>query len=122
VNFKIWLENELQPFIAYHQTTLDNSKKIRKNGFSLKKSTQGIIWFTTDADSIKNNTTGASINGPSAVLKVLVDIKNPAGWKEYDELMLAQLKSMGYDGVILPNNSGTFDGFVFNPKNIKVIP
>ena len=81
--------------------------------------TQRIIWFTNNIDSLKNNTTGAQKSG--AILKLLVSITKPAGWKEYHNLMLGQLKQ-DYDGVILPQGqSGTFDGFVFDPKQIKIV-
>lgn len=119
MQFKLWLENH-EPFVAYHQTSLENAMKIKKSRrFSLRKATMGIIWFTNDLDSLRNNTTGAT--GHGAILKLLVDIEKPAGWNEYDKLMLMQLRSQGYDGVILPHGEGLFDGFVFDPKQVKII-
>jgi hypothetical protein len=55
-------------------------------------------------------------------VKWWVDIKNPAGWLEYDRLGLGELRRDGFDGVILPKSNGTFDGFVFSPKQIRNVP
>jgi hypothetical protein len=110
---------ESKPFVAYHQTSLENAKKIKRYGFNLHKATMGIVWFTTNLNALKDNSVGAQTRG--AILKLAVDIKNPAGWKEYDDLLLAQLKRT-FDGVILPNDDGTFDGFVFDPKkHLKIL-
>lgn len=119
MNFRLWLESA-EPFVAYHQTSIDSAMKIKKiRRFSLRKSTQGIIWFTTDIQSLRDNTTGAQ--GSGAILKLLVTIHKPAGWKEYHDLLLGQLKSQGYDGAILPEEDGTTTGFVFDPKQIKIV-
>jgi hypothetical protein len=118
MRFKIWFENTTEPIIAYHQTSLENAKKIKRYGFSTKKSTFGIIWFTTDLEELRNNNIGAQ--GSGAILKIAVDIRKPAGWKEYDQLLLVQL-AREYDGAILPHPNGTFNGFVFDPKKVKVL-
>ena len=116
MQFKIWLEST-GPLIAYHQTSLEAAKKIMRYGFSTAKSINGIIWFTSDLNDIQNS--GAQANG--AILKLQIDLKKPAGWEEYGKLLLLQLKSAGYDGAYLPENDGSFTGFVFNPKQIKVL-
>lgn len=118
MKFKIWFENTSKPIIAYHQTSPENAKKIKRYGFSTKKSTFGIIWFTNDLETIRANNIGAQ--GKGAVLKIAVDIRKPAGWKEYNDLLLVQL-AREYDGAILPEKDGTFTGFVFDPKKIKVL-
>lgn len=41
--------------------------------------------------------------------------------KEYDKLMLFQIKSAGHDGVILTDSGGQFTCFVFSPKQIKIL-
>jgi len=38
---------------------------------------------------------------------------------EYDNLSLDELERNGFDGVILPNDHGGFEGFVFNSNQIK---
>jgi hypothetical protein len=106
------LENN-SPLIVYHGT----DTRFRK--FSLRKSAQGIIWFTSDKNKIIAGEVGAS--GRGYIVTAQVTINNPAGWKEYDKLMLGQLKGMGYDGVILPEKSGQFDCFVFSPSQTKIL-
>jgi hypothetical protein len=114
-SFKSWLENNNESVIkqiVYHSS----SANFRK--FNFKTALQEIIWFTSDIDSLKREEKGAQ--GNKIIYSLQVDIKNPAGWDEYEKYMLDQLKSMGYDGAILPNENG-FDGFVFNPNQIKIV-
>lgn len=106
------LENN-SPLLVYHGT----DTKFRK--FSLKRSAQGIIWFTSDRQKIIDGEVGAS--GKGYIVTAQVTINNPAGWEEYDKLLLAQLKHMGYDGVILSSGDGQFDCFVFSPSQIKIL-
>ena len=99
-------------YIVYHTTNEDFNK------FDLKKTAQGIIWFTDSIKSILDKTTGAS--GFKNIMKREIILNNPAGWDEYEKYGIRELKNMGYDGVILPNNEGN-DFIVFYPKNIHVI-
>jgi len=113
MNFKQWLINESAKTIkAYHGSDKSFSK------FNLKKSTQGIIWFTSNKENIINKEVGAS--GHGYIYELEININNPAGWEEYDKYVLDQLQSMGYDSVILPEQDG-FSGFVFDPSKIKII-
>lgn len=116
MSFRNFLESKESNF--YHQTSVQAAKNIMKRGFSLKNAAQGIIWFTNDLEKLHRNEIGAAGNG--AIIQVAVDIKNPAGWEEYDKLMLDQI-SAKYDGVLLPSGDGTIDGFVFNPSQINPI-
>lgn len=104
---------EKPPLTVYHGT----DKKFR--AFTLNRSTQGIIWFTSDKDKIKKNEAGAA--GKGYIITANVTINNPAGWAEYDKLLLQQLQSQGYDGAILPSRDGQFDCFVFSPKQVKIL-
>ena len=125
MDFKLWLENKNwipgdpitdsagNPIFLYHGTNKRFSK------FNLKKSTMGIIWMTSDRKSIEEGTAGAQ--GKGQIISMHVSLKNPAGWKEYENLLLFQLKSEGYDGAILENSNGYFDAFVFSPSQIKII-
>lgn len=87
--------------------------------FSLRKSTMGIIWFTSDRASIEKGESGAQ--GKDQILELKVNMDNPAGWDEYDNLGLGQLQQQGFDGAILPKGGGHFDGFVFDPKKVKIV-
>lgn len=109
------LLNEIQskPLTVYHGT----GSKFKK--FDLKKTTQGIIWFTSDKNKILSNEAGAQ--GKGYLITAEVAINNPAGWDEYDKLGLGQIKGNGFDGVILKDADGQFDCFVFSPRQIKII-
>ena len=96
---------------VYHGTAVDFKRP------SLSTSTQGIIWFTSDLQSIEDGDAGAQ--GRGFVKKWWVDLKNPAGWDEYDKLGLYELKRAGYDGAILPKGNGLVDGFVFSPSQVR---
>ena len=122
--FRLWLESSWvpgdplcdpsgKPITLYHGT----DKKFSK--FSLHKSTMGIIWMTNDRASIITKEAGAS--GHGRIISMHVSLKNPAGWKEYNDLLLVQLKSMGYDGTILERGDGKFDAFVFSPAQIRIL-
>jgi len=97
----------------YHGT----SSKFQK--FDLEKSTQGLIWFTSDKDEILEGKAGAQ--GKGYIVEAEVTIKNPAGWDEYDKMGLFELERE-FDGAILPNSfNNEFTAFVFNPNQIKII-
>lgn len=100
-------------FIVYHGT---NTKF--KN-FDLTKSTQQIVWFTSDKNKILRGEAGAQ--GQGYIIKAQVSINNPAGWDEYDKLSLEELQRDGYDGAILPDNNNEFDCFVFSTSQIKIL-
>lgn len=119
--FKLWFEGSKiinkdgTPRIVYHGT----NKIFRK--FSSKHSAMGgIIWFSTDREKIETGNSGAA--GSNIIKKIYICMKNPAGWEQYEKYTLGQLENMGYDGVILPDDdSGDYDGFVFNPNQIRII-
>lgn len=112
-------ETDYRKFIAYHQTSKENADKIKRFGFNLKNTLQNIIWFTNNKNGIAENSIGANKSG--AVLKLEVTINKAADWDLYDNKTLDELESLGYDGVILKESDETFDGFVFSPKQLKVI-
>jgi len=116
--FKNWfdgskvVDNEGNPLIVYHGTGAKFSK------FSSKKSTYGIIWFTTNKEAIERGEIGAE--GSGYIKKLYISLKNPAGWDDYDKYSLTELRELGFDGAILPNDDGTYDGFVFNTNQIRI--
>jgi hypothetical protein len=111
-------EGNIQTLVAYHQTDPDAAKKIKRYGFNLKQALQPIVWFTTNLEALQQNSIGA--RGKGAILQVEVRFTKPAGWDEYKKLTLGQIRNDGYDVVLLPKGD-TLDGFVFNPKQIKIL-
>lgn len=116
-SFKKWfkgskvVDKDGNPIKVYHGT----GSKFNK--FNIKKTTQGIIWFTSDKEAIEKGEVGAQ--GKGYIMDLYASIQNPAGWKEYDKYYLNQLQQEGYDGAILPDKNGHFVGFVFNPSQLK---
>jgi len=102
-----------QTYKVYHGTNNEFDK------FDLNRATQGIIWFTDSIDSIKNQEHGGL--GNKYIMTRYITINNPAGWDEYHKYGLGQIKSMGYDGIILPDE-GINNFIVFSPKQIRKNP
>lgn len=97
---------------VYHGTNANFRK------FDLKKTAQGILWFSNDKDKIKRGDAGA--NGSSKILHCEIKIDNPAGWDEYEKLTLWELETRGYDGIILPDGD-SIDYVVFSPEQVKIV-
>jgi hypothetical protein len=117
-NFKAWFGSSKVssggvPIVVYHGT----SKKFSK--FNIKKSVQPIIWFTSNKSAIEAGEVGAA--GSGHIMELYASIQNPAGWEEYEKYGLGQLKGLGYDGAILSGKDGHFDGFVFEPNQLKSV-
>jgi hypothetical protein len=94
-----------KPRVVYHGTN-DTFTKV-----NFKKGAQGLFWFTSDKSSIQSGEAGAQ--GASKIMPLFAQIKNPAGWAEYDKFSVDELRARGFDGVILPSGNGEFDGFIF---------
>lgn len=99
------------PLVVYHGT----NKKFSK--FSLRDTAQGIIWFSSDRDKIERGDSGAT--GRQFIMELYAKIERPAGWREYEKMMLGQIRQ-DYDGVILDDDNGEFDGFVFKPTQLRL--
>lgn len=112
-------ENDYKKFIAYHQTSKENAKQIKRSGFNFKNAAQKILWFTNNLKGLKDESLGSANTG--AILKLEVTINKAADWDLYDDKNLDELEKLGYDGVILKEKNGDFDGFVFSPKQLKVL-
>jgi len=107
-------EDSSKKMIVYHGTGVLFKK------FDLNRSTQGIIWFTSDKNSIASGENGAY--GRKYLITAEVIMNNPAGWDEYHKKSIGELRRDGYDGVILPDDNDTnFDCFVWNTKQIKIL-
>jgi hypothetical protein len=121
--FKKWFEGSKvvdeagAPRVVYHGTNEDFDR------FDTNKSTQGIHWFGSNRAAIEGGeiTSSYGRGGKKKLLSLHAALKNPAGWAEYEKYGLGELKNMGYDGVILPDPDGSFTGFAFDPKKLKII-
>lgn len=117
INFWRWFGNSKivdlsgRPIVVLHGTNKPFTR------FSKSKATQGIFWFTTDRSAIEKNDVGAAGNG--VILQFYAKIDAPADWKQYDRLMLAQFKSEKLDGGFLTRGGCGFDGFVFEPAQLR---
>jgi hypothetical protein len=107
---KVTESKEKNQYIVYHGT---NDKF---DEFDPDKTVDGTFWFTDSVDSIKNHTTGGV--GNKYIMKRKITLNNPAGWDEYEQYSIGELISMGYDGVILPEDDVT-DFIVFDKKSIE---
>jgi hypothetical protein len=93
---------------AYHGSTVPISK------FDRRFSAQGVFWFSEDMDKILRGESGAVSS--KYLMEVILTVRKTAGWDEYEKLVLAQIKAMGYDSIKLDDN-----WVIFDPKNIKII-
>lgn len=109
---EIYLTLNEQKYRVYHGSN-DRFEK-----FDVKRGNQKIGWFTDNAEYIRSGESGA--RGTRYILSFDISLKNPAGWDEYKRYGIGQLKSMGYDGVILPNDDMN-NYIVFDNRNIKYV-
>ena len=93
-----------QQIIAYHGSKLP----------VLQFDTRGIIWFSEDKDKILNGDAGAGY--PNYLITVELNVKNTAGYDEYEKYFLDQLEQEGYDSVYFEN-----DWIIFSPDSIKIL-
>jgi hypothetical protein len=101
-----------KPLVVYHGTSAKFSV------FDKKRAIGSQFWFTSSKAKIEAGEVGAS--GRGHVMAVYLSIQNPAGWKQYDQLMLAQIRSQGHDGIILPDDDeSTY--IVFNANQVKSV-
>jgi ADP-Ribosyltransferase in polyvalent proteins len=117
--FKAWFGNSKvvdengNPLIMYHGTGAKFSS------FSKKKVIGSQFWFTANKSEIESGDVGAS--GSGFILAVYLSIQNPVGWKEYENLMLGQIRARGHDGIILTESHNGSTCIVFEPTQIKSI-
>lgn len=91
----------------------------RFNKFDVRKTAQGIFWFTEDKDALLRGEVG--IDKPKYIITATLNIENPAGWKEYDKLMLQQIHDRGFDSIHLDDNWVVFDSEDINILSIDAV-
>jgi len=126
--FKAWFSDSKvkdaqgKPIVMYHGTA-EPFKKV-----DMSKGAQGLFWLASDRGRIESGEAGASSS--KHIMRFYVRITNPAGWDEYNNKFIAELKRDGYDGVILPRGSHRsgvddpegFDAIIFRPNQVKIAP
>lgn len=117
--FKEWFKDSKvvdesgKPKIVYHGTAKEFE------AFDPDRSIGGQYWFTTDRKAIEEGGVGAQ--GKGVIMDVYLSIQNPAGWNEYENLMLDELTARGYDGLALPDPDGQITYVAFKPEQIKSV-
>jgi hypothetical protein len=100
------------PVEVYHSTGADFTE------FDSEKGIGGQLWFTSSADKAKAGYDGAA--GSGRTITASVDIRNPAGWDEYDKFGTDELMGRGYDGLKLEGSDGEVTYVAFFPEQVKV--
>lgn len=95
---------------VYHSTDVDFSK------FDPEKGIGGQMWFTSKKDLAEKGYEGAQ---GGRLVTADVDIRNPAGWDEYDKYSLDELMAQGYDGLKL-SEEGEDVYVAFFPEQVTV--
>lgn len=93
-----------EPLVAYHATGDTFTE------FDTNKTQDSLFWFTSNIDNIAN--VGAA--NTKNIMPVFLNIKNLAGWDEYDNLNTDQIIAKDFDGIQLDE-----DFVAFNPNQIK---
>jgi hypothetical protein len=100
------------PVEVYHSTGADFTE------FDSEKGIGGQLWFTSSADKAKAGYDGAA--GSGRTITASVDIRNPAGWDEYDKFGTDELMGRGYDGLKLEGSDGEVTYVAFFPEQVRV--
>jgi hypothetical protein len=75
------------------------------------------FWSTTDKAAVERGDVGAA--GHGVIKELYHNIQNPAGWEEYDKLLLDEITGRGYDGLRLSDPDGHATMVAFDPKQYK---
>ena len=75
------------------------------------------FWSTTDKGAVESGEVGAA--GHGVIKEMYHGIQNPAGWEEYDKLLLDEISGRGYDGLKLSDPDGHATMVAFDPKQYK---
>lgn len=110
-------KQELKKFVKDSKVkkTVYHATSVEFDEFDISKSADGAIWFSFDKEStLEKQQSGAEA---SRIIDAKIDLKNPAGWDEYEKYSIDELINEGYDGAILDD-----DVIVFEPNQILIEP
>jgi hypothetical protein len=74
------------------------------------------FWSTTDKAAIESGDVGAQ--GKGVIKEMYSNVKNPAGWDEYDKIGIDELRARGFDGVKL-NEGDQSTLIAFDPSQYR---
>jgi len=101
-----------EPVTVYHGTGADFTE------FDPEMGIGGQTWFTSRKEKAASGYDGAA--GRGRLVEAQIDIRNPAGWKEYDKYTLDELMAMGYDGLKLDDGDEIVYATFF-PEQIQLL-
>jgi L-amino acid N-acyltransferase YncA len=101
------------PQMVYHGTREPFTRVNMSHG------AQGLFWVASDKASIEKGEAGA--NSSKCILGCYINVQNPAGWAEYENKSIGELKRDGFDSVVLPDPDGTFDVILFKPNQVRIV-
>ena len=102
----------------YHGTTAEAAAAIEANGFDVRKSADGTIWFTSNPEIGEVAATGSG----AVVQRAFTDSDlKLGGWEESDKYSTDELIAMGYDGLKLEDDGETTYQ-IFKPEKLKRVP
>jgi hypothetical protein len=102
----------------YHGTTAEAAAAIDANGFDVRKSADGTIWFTSNPEIGEVAATGSG----AVVQRAFTDSDlKLGGWEESDKYSTDELIAMGYDGLKLEDDGETTYQ-IFKPEKLKQVP
>jgi len=100
------------PIKVYHSTDSDFTE------FDPSRGIGGQLWFTSSKEKAVAGYDGAQ---SGRFIEAEVDIRNPAGWDEYEKYGIDELLAKGYDGVALPEADGEVVYVALFPEQVRVI-
>lgn len=108
------------------QSTAEDFYHISTSKFEQFDSGMGFgsqMWFSRTAPDAANQFHGAGLRPgePRYLYRVKLNYTNPAGWDEYDSLMIDQIISEGYDAVDLGETVIVFDEDIIEIEEITEV-
>lgn len=104
---------------VYHGTSTSSARQIEQSGFDLNRTGDNSAYFTTNP-----NIGEVSAAGQGAIVKRQIDESkvNLADLDMTDRYFDDQLRSMGYDGVKIPQSDGTTWYQIWNTDVLRTMP
>jgi GNAT superfamily N-acetyltransferase len=102
--------------MGFNRDVLHGTKTGDIRAFDKRKAADSLTWIT-DTPYVSNEFATNSKGTPTTML-LKAKLDNPADWKAYDQLVLDEYKSRGYDGAWLKDGNEA-SGFVLNPNQLR---